>query len=433
MKSAMSNFLNLRSFIGARSVRVALAIAIIGLSVWAFSPYIAYRVASSAFVNAEIMRIAAPIPGYLASDLPQKGQVIRQPSKVVLVRSYSANRGRLIDLKNQKVIANRRAGFLDNQLLEIVALDREFERRVQAYQDGLEKRLALEIKEAEAEQQGCLVEAGYRRNIGTRMQGLAKSGIMSEIRSDEALATQQATSTKCLLAAARGEKLKSELNSLKQGVYLRDSVNDVPYSQQQRDQLVLRRQQLETEIHQQHARASQLSAEIDEEQDRMARLGRFEVTLPADYVVWSLRASPGSVVTEGQTVLDLADCGNRFVAVEFPERQFESISPGDAASVRLIGSDRWQTGIVRNVRGSAANADDRLFAARVPVPTNGNIMVEVSLSHDESIDESSSYCGIGRLADVRFQRKSPAIVQSLKNLFWSPAQPSAPTAKIAGR
>lgn len=429
----MPNYRDLRDFVGIRSIRLALAIAIIGLSVWAFSPHLAYRISSSAFVNSEIMRIAAPIPGYLASDLPQKGQFIRQPSSLVLVKSYATDRRKLLDLTSQKIIASRRAEFLSDQLREIAVLDRELERRVQAYKDGMTSRLALEIKEADAEQQGCLVEAGYRKNIGSRMHGLVKSGILSESRSDEALAVQQATSTRCQLAAARVEKLKAERKALERGVYLRDSVNDQPYSQQQRDQLLLRRQQLESEMHQERARASQLLTEIDEEQDRIARLGKFEATLPADHVVWSVRASPGSVVTEGQTVLDLADCDNRFVAVELPEREFESIRPGDPAGVRLIGSNRWTTGFVRLVRGSAANADERLLAARVPVPTNGNIMVEVSLPHDGTANESSSYCSIGRLADVRFKRGSTAIVDSLKSLFWAPSRQNPPSAKVAGR
>jgi hypothetical protein len=68
------------------------------------------------------------------------------------------------------------------------------------------------------------------------------------------------------------------------------------------------------------ARVSQLTAEIDAERDRIERLDHYRPVLPAGHVVWSTGASPGSAVTEGQPILDLADCEHRFVAVELQER-----------------------------------------------------------------------------------------------------------------
>jgi hypothetical protein len=72
------------------------------------------------------------------------------------------------------------------------------------------------------------------------------------------------------------------------------------------DRLVLRRQELETQLLQETSRASQLGAEIAAERDRMQRLDSYQLALPAGHVVWSTAASPGSAVTEGQTILDLA-------------------------------------------------------------------------------------------------------------------------------
>ena len=291
-------------------------------------------------------------------------------------------------------------------------------------------RLGHEIAGAEAESSGCLKEVLHRRDIGTRMQGLVESGTTSQIRSAEALAVQEATATKCAVAAARADRLKAELVSLQNGVFLRDATNDVPYSQQQRERLFLRRQELETDADQQSERATHVSGEIAEERRRVENLGQYNLTLPADHVVWSVPASPGSVVTEGQTVLDLADCDHRFVAVELPEREFETIRPGDPASVRLIGSDDWRVGYVRQVRGSAARADDRLLAAQVPAPTNGSITVEVSLTEGGPAD-NSSYCDIGRLAEVRFQRAAPAFVDRANKFFWALVDLFRPTEKVA--
>lgn len=409
---------NVRTIISSRLARIALALALIAVSVWAFAPYLTYRVSSSAFINSEIMRVTAPISGYLALDIPHKGKFIDHPETLTLIQSYTADRQRLLDLERQQAMAKDLGQLANKQLAEVAELDGELEKRMAAYRDGMLKRLGHEIKEAEAEKSGCLAEVHQRRDIGSRMKRLAESGTTSQIRSAEALAKQEETATRCEMAAARAERLKAELVSLQNGVLLRDAANDVPYSQQQRERLFLRRQELETQARQESARASQLENDIAGERRRVENLGKYNLTLPPDHVIWSLPASPGSVVEQGQTVLDLADCDRRFVAVELPERDFENIRPGDPASVRLIGSDAWRQGIVRQVQGSAARADDRLLAAQVPAATRGYITVEVSLP-ESAPSAQSNYCDIGRLADVRFQRKTPAIVETVSQFFRS--------------
>jgi multidrug resistance efflux pump len=426
----MSNPANMRSIFSTRRVRIVVALLLIGLSIWGLAPYVAYRVSSSAFINAEMMRVTAPIPGYLSSELPHKGEFIDRASKLTLIRSYAVDRRRLVELETQQSAAKERLAFDNKQLTEIASLDSELEKRTRAYREGMITRLGHEITEAEAESAGCLKEDLHRRDIGTRLQGLVESGGTSQIRSAEALAVQEATATKCAMAAARAERLKAELASLQNGIFLQDATNDVPYSQQQRERLFLRRQELEADADQQRERTTRVAAEIAEEQRRVNSLEQYNLTLPPDHVVWSVPASPGSVVTEGQTVLDLADCDHRFVAVELPEREFENIKPGDPASVRLIGSDAWRLGHVQQIRGSAARADDRLLAAQVPTPTNGSITVEVSLTQDGPA-ANSSYCDIGRLAEVRFQRAAPAFVDSAKELFWAFVDLFRPTEKVA--
>jgi multidrug resistance efflux pump len=388
----------------SRLVRLLLALALIVLSAWAFLPHVAYRIAPTAFVNAELVRVTAPMAGRLARDLPRKGDIIDHSITVNLTETLSPDRRHLLDLEQQSAVAQDRADLAKRQLAEIATVDRELETRTESYRSGMIQRLGQEIAEAEAEKTGCLAEVQQRRDIGSRMEKLAKSGYTSQIRSAEAFATQEANSMRCEMADARIQRLKIEHDSAQSGVFLRDGASDVPYSQQQRDRLVLRRQELETEMLQQNSRAVQLAAELTEERSRLDRIGHSDLLLPADHVVWSVSASPGSTVTEGQSILDLADCAHRFVVVDLPEREFEQIKGGDSAAVRLIGGDEWRQGKVRQVRGSAARTDDRLLAAQVPRPTSSSITVEVELLQDESEAERNSFCNIGRMAEVRFQR-----------------------------
>jgi len=90
--------------------------------------------------------------------------------------------------------------------------------------------------------------------------------------------------------------------------------------------------------------------------------------------------------------------------VDLSEREFEQIKAGDTAAVRLIGSDDWKQGKIRQVLGSAARTDDRLLAAQIVRPVSSSIAVEVELLQDDSDAERNSFCNIGRMAEVRFQR-----------------------------
>ena len=415
--------LHVERLIRSRIARRSLALGIIALSGWALLPYVTYRVAPSAYVNAELMRVTAPIAGQLSSDLPRKGEYFEHTRMVPLVEARSPDRRHLIDLDQQLAMSTKRAELVRGQLGEIAELDRKLRERSEDYRSGMVARLSHEIGETEVEKGGCLAEARQRIDVASRMERLVKLGISSQIRSGEAQASQEATATRCQMADERLQRLKTELGAADKGIYLRGDANDVPYSQQQRERLVLRRQELETDLLQNSSRAAQLAAEIAEERTRLDRLDHYDLSLPAAHVVWSVAASPGSMVTEGQSVFDFADCERRFIVVELPERDFEKIKAGDAATVRLIGSREWRTGQIRQVRGSAAYGDDRLLAARVPRPDPGNITIEISLPPNETSADRNGSCDIGRLAEVRFERRADGLLRLVSSkLKWLTAR-----------
>jgi HlyD family secretion protein len=393
----------LQRFVRNRIARLGLAFALIALSAWAFLPYLNYRIASSAFVNSELVRVAAPIAGQLSRELPRKGTYIAEASDVPLVETRSRDNRHLLQLTRQHAVAKERAALARDQLAQIAKADKEFSERAQIYREGVIARLGHEREEAKAEQVGCLAEVHQRRDVGARLEQLVKSGTASQIRSAEAIVSIEATAARCAMVTERLLRLQTELVAAQQGVSLRDGANDAPYSVQQQDRLFLRRQELETKMLEETLQAEQIAAELTEERERIDRLSHVDVALPADHVVWSVAASPGSSVSEGQTVLDLASCSRRFVAVELPEREFERITVGAPAFIRLLGSSDWVEGRVRQVRGSAARGDDRLLAALLPRPLPNSITVEVALP-DAAQTDLSNYCNIGRLAEVRFKR-----------------------------
>jgi hypothetical protein len=293
----MSLSSTIETIIRSRLVRVLLACALIVVGAWAFLPHLAYRIAPTAFVNSELVRVTAPMAGRLSPDLPRRGEIIDHSTTVHLVEALSSDRRHLLDLEQQSAVAKDRAELAKRQLADIETADRELRSRIDSYRSGTIQRLDQEVVEAQAEKGACVAENEQRRNVRTRLEELAKSGYTPQLRSSEAFATQEANAGRCEMADARIQRLKVERDSAQKGIFIANGASDAPYSQQQRDRLALRRQELETEMLQQTSIAKQLAAEVTEERSRLERIGHSDVLLPADHVVWSVLASPGSTVT----------------------------------------------------------------------------------------------------------------------------------------
>ena len=394
----------LERLVRSRWARIALAGGLLGAGLYAFLPYLTHRVASSAFVNAEIVRVTAPIPGRLAADLPVKGAFIEKETPILLVEALVPDRRQLSVFEQQIAVAQAQVDLAKHQLEEIEAADARLYQRAEAHRHAMVRNLAAEAREAEAEFAACDAERRERQRRLDQAQELARTGVVARRRVEEAQSELDANGARCDAALARHDRLRDELRAARDGVYVRDGGNDTPYSQQQRDRLMLRRQEVQAELLREAARADQLRGEITLERARLESASRYNFELPPGHVVWSVTASPGSAVVEGQELLDLADCRRRFVSVELPERQLENINRGDTAQVRLLGSNTWIVGTVDQMRGSAAHSDGRLLAAQLPKPSSQQVSVDVLLPADGGALDSSRQCDIGRQAEVHFDR-----------------------------
>lgn len=402
----------METLIRSRVARVTLAILILGAGLWAFYPYVMHRVSSAAFVNAELMRVTSPIQGHLTTNLPHKGAFISETTTLPLVEAPAADRRQLAIYEQEHAVATARVSLSEAQLEELERKDYELGERFDRYRGAILERLAREREEANANLIACHARKDELKKQRQRVESLAKTGYVSTQRLDEIKSAHVSAMANCDASKARLERLKSASTAAKQGIFLQDGYNDTPYSQQQRDRLVLRKQELEAEILRERARITQLAMDMERERARLARASQYQFALPARHVVWTITASPGSQVVEGQAIMDLANCERRFVSVELPERDFESVKLGGYAAVRLLGSDTWMDGTVQQVLGSAARQDERLLAAQTPQPEGRRITVEIRLTADTVPTEGGRYCDIGRMAEVRLDRHRSSFLKT---------------------
>ena len=78
----MSFSTTIEHLVRSRLAQLALAGTLIALGAWAFLPHVAYRIAPMAYVNAELVRVTAPMAGRLARDLPRPDRGLRQQALI---------------------------------------------------------------------------------------------------------------------------------------------------------------------------------------------------------------------------------------------------------------------------------------------------------------------------------------------------------------
>jgi multidrug resistance efflux pump len=382
--------------IRSNRLRLAFATGMAALGLWAFAPYVTSEVGGEAYVNAPIIRMASPIAGLVATDLPPPGTAIVAERNLRLVAARVRDTGPLAALKGQQAALISARDLARRQIAEIAAADQRLASRSARFGQAASARLAATTHAAEEALAGCEAEAAEAILQRDRIEALAAQRFPTFTQRAQAAASAR----RCAMLKDQASALAIETRAAHSGLYLAGAAMDAPYGDQQRDRLLLRRQELESVAADAEARLAELAVQIRAEEERLARASAFDAVLPAGTVVWSQPAPKGTTVAPGSSLLELADCRRRYVEVTLPEHRMEAVLPGERVQVRLIGSDDWLEGNVASAVGAAARRDGAMLAAN-PEKDARALSVLVALPPPQSMTRR---CDVDRLAEVRFPR-----------------------------
>lgn len=387
---------SLEAIVRSRRVRIVLVGALVFFGAWSFAPYVLAEVSTQAAVNAPIVRLTAAVDGTV-SALPPAGRYFNRATPIPMVEP-SEDTGEVAQLKAEAALAEATLQMAERQIAELRSQETRLASRSRTFASATLDRLAADRAAAIAAERACEAEVVERRAALQRARKLLAMDFLAPAGLERAQSQAALAESNCDAQRARIRSLAATIHAADRGVYLGDGFNDAPYAEQQRDRLLLQRQQLE-------AVAFEAMAKRDDARRRMREaVARTAFKAPAGSYVLAQLASPGAAIRAGEPVLDLIDCRRRFVEVAMPERRAESLKVGDPVQVRLIGSDRWVTGRVARVAGAAARKDHGLFAAATAsLPDAREISVEVTLPAD-AVVAPERRCDVGRLAEVRFRR-----------------------------
>ena len=403
-----------------RITRIVVGLLLLALVTLVSLPTITGFTSLDGTVNARFAVVNAPIDGTIAEESLKVGSPVKAGQSLAEIRNTRVNRAILASLEADHNTALDRVAALKKEREELSALREELSTRLEVYKQttiaNLEREVEILRKKVEVSQAQDLVA---QVDLSRRMQ-LESKGILTQKLVEAARAAGAATGGEVEISNLTVDQLQQRLNAVRQGIFVfGDGQNDVPYSRQREDEVVVRINDLNSRIAENETKATEVQKQLVEEGNRVDSLESATAVAPFDGVVWSRSIVNGSNVVLNNELMRLLDCRELFVDILVPEVNYDEIYPGLAAQVRLFGRSDVFKGVVISVRGSSAAVEIDSFAASLPPSTQRNARIRVHLDPSFMNEDFANFCQVGRTVQVRFSKHGIDVFNWVKSLWFS--------------
>ncbi len=380
-----------------RAVKIALGLALVGALGWVPLRAILNTTSVEALVNARVETIRSPIEGIVAAipgaavDWGLSGAAPR-----LRIVDPLADHTHLDDLRRQHQALDSEARTLDRESeLTKTALE-TLDAQIQKFRDGrlrlLEARLAAQTAQIEAAEAKATQAAADKR----RTDALIKTGVSTAAESDRRLYEWLAANSIEVAEKKRFAETNVEHDSVAQGVFVGDSYNDSPSSEQRAADLRLKTGELEARAVAVRSEMTLLAEQIAEEETRFRERSEADVNLPSSGRVWEMLTAPGERVGKGQDLMRVLDCSRPLVSANVDENVYNRLEVGGPATFRPSQSNaRRYNGVIVNLTGAAAVSGN--FAIPLAAMRKTSFYVTVAVD-----GMSEGGCAVGRTGTVTF-------------------------------
>jgi multidrug resistance efflux pump len=386
-------------------ISVGLAVLVAGTAIYA--PSVLYTTSSEAILNARFVTLAAPIAGRITRPPPAEGTMVAAGSSLLTIDNPTLDESRLTELETSRThtateLAAQRELIetLDHQLATLDA-------QVSEYRASTVATLELLAREAAAAAVAARATATEAQHSYQRKYALRTSAGTSEADLDHAEQTAVRTDADAQRMELVPQRLAEQIGAAKQGIYVGQDRNDVPYSQQRADEFRLRRAEAQAQVSALTLRLDQLDRQVAIEQARVARLSSAKLHAPVGGVVWRPMVLAGSAVAGETELMSLIDCSQLYATATFNARRFDDFRPGGRALIHVLGSDSNLTGTVVDIRALERSDAEERFAAPLPRLGDRQILAIIRVDNPQAM-ATEKYCNVGRRVEVRFNSLADA-------------------------
>jgi len=391
-------------FVNARVFRLLIGIGLVCSAAWYIYLYAFNKVSIAGVVNAPLLTIVSQIDGRINQDAVVQGEPVKAGQTLALVTNDRVDDRTVVDLGRSLDAAREKLAGLRASIDDLAGLGAALARRGHEYQAALVDRLEQEAREDEAALASARLSESQAGDALKRGAALIQQRTISRVGYDDLFYAHQRAAAEEARTAARLAKIRRDLASAKEGVFLGDSnSSDVPYSRQRLDEVNIRLAGLRNDERTMLATIAELEAKYRAEVKRNARMASQELAAPVEGVVWRSTVAQGTEVIRGAPLFQVIDCRHVYIEATTRERFFEALRPGDRVRVALEGSGSDLPGTIREVVGPGASLDagPQLSVINRRNGTEAQLIIDIDAAALPVMPGTT--CNVGRSAKVYFQ------------------------------
>lgn len=379
--------------------RRGIGVLILLTALVAVVPAVFSQQSGNAIVNVPVLSVHSPISGTVYDFNATAGQQVTPETRLGRVLSLRAREG----LENELQSLQERLKGLQSQHSEWLRLQRMLEQRAKRHAEHELARLDEQF--AEVASQVKAQQAQVRQDTETlaRQERLAQANFISPLQIDAARNALLVSQSRLEAVHAREKMLRIEGRAVQDRVYLGEGRNDVPYSQQKLEDLLIQQAELQTRLRETQSRVNQIQAQLAQGGDSQQALQEAPIHSPVQGQLWRKFSANGSEVIAGVELAQVIHCRDAFVDVAVSENQLSQLLPGTAVQYRLLGDSTWRQGHVRATSGSGNTGTDLTLAAQLRREhREGRVLVNIQ---PEDLPQPEAHlCYAGRVVDVKIPR-----------------------------
>jgi multidrug resistance efflux pump len=358
---------------------------------------------AGAVINARIATLQAPIGGELSLSGHTLGARVTRGEALATVAHHRSDTTRLEDLRMRRDALTARKARLAEEMAGVEKALATLADRAHRYGSQRVRQLEAELRSASARLAAARARldqarAEHKRAKRLHARGFEPSSHLEGKQADTRVATRAVDERAAAVAA-----MKTALAAARDGVFLGDGLNDVPFSEQEAGRLSLRRDTLAAERAEVAGRLAAVDERIDAERRRLAAMRHATLRANVDGAVWEMLALDGEHVHASQDVMRLLDCGSLMVTASVTESVYNDLRIGDAAWFRVNGTNEILEGTVARLAGEGAASVYRNLAV---APTDEHLKrFDVKLHVPALSGHPALGCAVGRTGRVFFTER----------------------------
>lgn len=403
-----------------RITRITVGILLLILAAAVLLPGLTGLTSLDGTVNARFATINAPIDGEITGAPPRIGTPVAEGETLAKIRNERVNRTVLASLRAEYRTALDRVTALERERDELVRLRDQLAERLSVFQSATISSLERELRILRKRVEVSRAQDVVAKVDLDRRQELESKGIFTRKMVEAAEAAGAATGGELEISNLTVELLQQRLDAVHRGIFVvADGQNDVPYSRQRQDEVIVRINDLNTRIAENRTRADQAEQQMIEEEKRVLSLESATVPSPFNGVIWARSIVGGSNVVLNNEMMRVLDCRELFVDILVPEVDYDEIYPGREAEVRLFGRGEVFKGRVQALKGSLAVVEKDSLAANEPETEERNARIRILLEPSGLNTDFANFCQVGRTVQVRIAKHNLRLTQWIKGLWFS--------------